>query len=125
MDTSVKTCAGFGLERRESDFRLSERNHYSPKEWESEKHGRSVSGGESVSCRETELERDHPMPMDKSKYPPNWDSIANEVKEAAGWKCEKCKLQCRFPGYKFDTHKRTLTVAQIQFIVSRRFYGNV
>lgn len=33
------------------------------------------------------------MPMDKSKYPTNWDEIAHEVKERAGWKCEECGLE--------------------------------
>ena len=56
------------------------------------------------------------MPMNRANYPSNWDEIANEIKMQAGWKCEKCKLQCRFPGDKFDTHKRTLTVAHINHI---------
>ena len=56
--------------------------------------------------------------MDRSKYPPDWDDIATAVKEAAGWKCEKCRLQCRFPGEEFDTHKRTLTTAHINHIES-------
>ena len=56
------------------------------------------------------------MPMDRSKYPENWNSIAFEVKEAAGWKCEECGLQCRFPGEEFDTHKRTATVAHINHV---------
>jgi len=56
------------------------------------------------------------MPMDRSKYPDNWDEIATDVKEQAGWQCEKCDLQCRFPGEKFDTHKRTLTVAHINHV---------
>jgi hypothetical protein len=54
--------------------------------------------------------------MDKSKYPPNWDEIALEIKEQAGWKCEKCGKQCRFPDDPFDTHKRTLTVAHINHV---------
>lgn len=56
--------------------------------------------------------------MDKSKYPDNWDEIAFEVKEAAGWKCQRegCEKQCRRPREKFDTHKRTLTVAHLNHI---------
>ena len=50
------------------------------------------------------------MPVDWSKYPEDWGAIALEVKEAAGWKCKICGKQCRRPGEKFDTHKRTLTV---------------
>ena len=45
------------------------------------------------------------MPMIREKYPDNWDEIATAIKEAAGWKCEKCGRQS------FDTHVRTLTVA--------------
>ena len=56
------------------------------------------------------------MPMKRELYPDNWDEIALEIKEAAGWKCEQCGLQCRFPGEKFDTHVRTLTVAHINHV---------
>lgn len=56
------------------------------------------------------------MPMDKSRYPENWKQIAMEVKEAAGWKCKKCGIQCRKPGEPFDTHRRTLTVHHIDHI---------
>lgn len=27
-------------------------------------------------------------PMDRSRYPENWDEMARACKEAAGWKCE-------------------------------------
>lgn len=50
------------------------------------------------------------MPMDKARYPENWKQIAAEVKEAAGWRCQQCGKQCRRPGEKLDTHRRTLTV---------------
>ena len=30
------------------------------------------------------------MPITKSDYGPDWDKIALEVKEAAGWRCEWC-----------------------------------
>lgn len=56
------------------------------------------------------------MPMDRSKYPVNWNEIAFEIKEQAGWKCEKCGKRCRRPGENFDTHKRTLTVAHINHV---------
>lgn len=58
------------------------------------------------------------MPMKREKYPPDWEQIAAEVKEAAGWKCEACGKQCRLPGEPFDTHKRTLTVAHINHVES-------
>ena len=53
------------------------------------------------------------MPMDRSRYPPDWESIAFGVKQRANWVCEVCRKQCRRPGEKFDSHKRTLTVAHI------------
>ena len=53
------------------------------------------------------------MPMDRKKYPANWDKLARAIKDEAGWKCEGCGKQCRTPGETFDTHKRTLTVAHL------------
>lgn len=53
------------------------------------------------------------MPMDIDRYPPNWLTIAHRVKEAAGWKCQKCGKQCRRPGEPFVTHQNTLTVAHL------------
>ena len=53
------------------------------------------------------------MPMDKKRYPIHWQTIANEVKQKADWKCQMCGKQCRKPGEPFDTHKRTLTVAHL------------
>lgn len=38
------------------------------------------------------------MPMERHRYPDNWDEIATQVKEEAGWKCEECGKQCRRPG---------------------------
>lgn len=32
------------------------------------------------------------MPIDRSKYPPNWFDLALECKNAAGWKCQKCGI---------------------------------
>lgn len=51
------------------------------------------------------------MPMDKKKYPGNWYQIAYFIKYQAGWICQDCGQQCRRPGEKFDTHKRTATVS--------------
>lgn len=30
------------------------------------------------------------MPMDRSKYPHNWDQIATDKKNKSGWCCDKC-----------------------------------
>ncbi len=56
------------------------------------------------------------MPMNRSKYPHDWDEIACRIKHAADWCCEKCQMQCRRPSETFDTHVRTLTVAHINHI---------
>ena len=53
------------------------------------------------------------MPMQRELYPDNWDEIALSVKTEADWKCEECGKQCRRPGEKLDTHRRTLTVAHL------------
>ena len=56
------------------------------------------------------------MPMDKKRYPKNWKDISLRIKQDAGWICQECGRQCRKPGEKFDTHKRTLTVAHMNHI---------
>lgn len=53
------------------------------------------------------------MPMNRSLYPADWETIAAAVKSAAGWKCQVCGKQCRKPGEPFDTHIRTLTVSHL------------
>lgn len=50
------------------------------------------------------------MPMDRSRYPPDWPQIALAIKTAAGWVCQHCGMQCRRPGEPFDTHRRTMSV---------------
>jgi hypothetical protein len=37
------------------------------------------------------------MPMKRELYPDNWEEIATEVKNAAGWKCQKCDRPCLKP----------------------------
>jgi hypothetical protein len=54
--------------------------------------------------------------MDKKRYPKNWKDISLKIKQDAGWICQECGKQCRKPGEKFDTHKRTLTVAHLNHI---------
>ena len=53
------------------------------------------------------------MPMDRKRYPEEWEQIALAKKESVGWHCEQCGKQCRRPGEPFDTHRRTLTVARL------------
>lgn len=38
------------------------------------------------------------MPMDRKRYPKNWDEIARQVKEEADWQCQDCKRYCLKPG---------------------------
>lgn len=58
-------------------------------------------------------ERGKQMPMEKHRYPENWDEIARGVKDRAKWICQGCGKQCRKPGEAFDTHRNTLTVAHL------------
>ncbi|MGG6240913.1 HNH endonuclease [Nodosilinea sp. AN01ver1] len=37
------------------------------------------------------------MPMDRSRYPENWEAIAIAVKEVARWHCQHCGRPCRKP----------------------------
>ncbi len=53
------------------------------------------------------------MPMDRTRYPADWDTIALAVKEATGWICQDCGMQCRKPGETFDTHRRTMRVHHV------------
>ena len=56
------------------------------------------------------------MPMQRDKYPDNWDEIASEVKEAAGWKCQPCGKQCYRPGEPVADTRFVLTVAHINHV---------
>jgi hypothetical protein len=38
------------------------------------------------------------MPMNRDRYPLNWDKTALLVKRAADWTCEACGRPCRQPG---------------------------
>jgi len=40
------------------------------------------------------------MPIDRQRYPSNWLDIARTVKEAASWRCHRCRRQCIRPGEK-------------------------
>lgn len=50
------------------------------------------------------------MPMRADRYPPDWKQIARAIKDAADWICQDCGMQCRRPGEKLDTHRRTMSV---------------
>lgn len=50
------------------------------------------------------------MPMDRSLYPPNWEEIAHQVKEAANWTCQECSKQCYRPGEPALDRRKVLTV---------------
>ena len=42
------------------------------------------------------------MPMDRRRYPKDWEAIALKVKEQAGWICDHCGKPCRRPGQDWD-----------------------
>ena len=53
------------------------------------------------------------MPMRRDAYPVDWDEIAMRTKNAVDWCCEDCGMQCRRPGERFDTHRRTMSVHHV------------
>lgn len=54
--------------------------------------------------------------MSNSRYPDDWNQIANFVKNQVDWKCQKCGMQCLKPQDDVEEltiserRKRTLTV---------------
>lgn len=56
------------------------------------------------------------MPMDRKRYPKDWEQLAFEVKRDAGWRCEKCGIQCRRPGEPYVTGRFVLTVAHLNHV---------
>ncbi|MGB8699068.1 MAG: HNH endonuclease signature motif containing protein [Thermosynechococcaceae cyanobacterium] len=38
------------------------------------------------------------MPMERDRYPQNWNLIALTVKTASRWQCQQCGKPCRLPG---------------------------
>lgn len=46
--------------------------------------------------------------MDRRRYPKNWDAIALQIKEQAGWICDHCGKPCRRPGQTWDEFLETL-----------------
>lgn len=38
------------------------------------------------------------MPMDRSRYSPDWPTISRQVKDSAGWRCTQCDRPCKLPG---------------------------
>jgi hypothetical protein len=48
------------------------------------------------------------MPSDKILYADNWNQIAQEQKEAAGWICQNCGRACRKTGESWENFQRRL-----------------
>jgi hypothetical protein len=42
------------------------------------------------------------MPMNRNRYPPDWDNIALIIKQTANWTCQSCGKPCRQPGERDD-----------------------
>jgi len=38
------------------------------------------------------------MPMNRARYPRNWEAIARRTKQQANWHCEACGKACLLPG---------------------------
>jgi hypothetical protein len=35
------------------------------------------------------------MPMDLSRYPPDWHDLSLKIRETASWRCQNCNIPCR------------------------------
>lgn len=55
-------------------------------------------------------------PENKKRYPSDWNKIAMEIKEEAGWCCECCGKPCYKPGQKIRTRRKVLTVHHLNLI---------
>ena len=40
------------------------------------------------------------MPIDRQRYPKNWNEIALIAKQTVGWRCQHCQRLCLRPGEK-------------------------
>jgi hypothetical protein len=49
-------------------------------------------------------------------YPTNWPELAQEIKAACDWQCQKCGKQCRRPGEPRLTWETELTVAHYDHV---------
>ena len=57
------------------------------------------------------------MPVDRSLYPDNWESIAYSIKTAANWTCKKCGKPCRPPGVSLHETEQWLKEHHPQWLV--------
>jgi hypothetical protein len=53
------------------------------------------------------------MPMDRSRYPPNWNKVSRTIRQVAGWKCEWCGIANGVPLPSGRAGKVVLTVAHL------------
>jgi hypothetical protein len=42
------------------------------------------------------------MPMNRKRYPANWEAISLEIRSASSWTCQSCGKPCRKPGVNWD-----------------------
>lgn len=61
------------------------------------------------------------MPMDRSRYPANWEEIAQAVKDEANWHCEECHRPCKRPGedwLEFCDRVRTARITECSLVAA-------
>lgn len=46
--------------------------------------------------------------MNRKLYPPDWDAISFEIKQAANWTCQKCGKKCLEPHEVSEAHKKDI-----------------
>lgn len=50
------------------------------------------------------------MPMDRARYPKNWEEIAQHVKQAADWRCQECGRPCKRPHQSWAFFKAAIAI---------------
>lgn len=74
------------------------------------------------------------MPMDRKRYPENWEEVALQVKTKANWTCSRCGLKCISPDEenaptpstnRSEWAKRTLTVHHADYDPSNNHKNNL
>mgnify|MGYP006290153145 CR=1 FL=1 len=59
------------------------------------------------------------MPMQRDRYPSDWDAIAHMVKHEASWCCEACGRPCREPDETNEAFMRRLSLEQVREYLDR------
>lgn len=52
------------------------------------------------------------MPIQRDRYPANWEEIALRIKQRAGWRCAECGRHCYLPGERSSSRADRMALAE-------------